>query len=468
MSSHLDSDAIIAEIEITIQTLISAMNAHLFIETLPTSTESIDAIECSLHNQSRELADYMAIFHLQKTIFSDTLKAEVSEWIKQQPGKFKHCGWRSVNIRCVGGTVIAVQVPYYARNCDARKKGKGLYPALCLLGIHDRCTPGLASEISQASAALCSLEEARNMLSTRGCQLNIKTVRNVVKRFAARARLAQTCDFAISDSDAAVIKGRRVVISVDGGRLRLRQNKRGPKTKKGRHRYHTDWREPKLMIIYIANEQGQLEKSFSPYLDGTMSGPDVLFCMLTYYLKRIGIDAADKLLLVADGARWIWDRIKLLHTSLDLRPEQIYELVDFYHAVEHLNAIAKLKTRWKNKARSQWVKKNRRRLKKGNIVQVLEAIKLECSGSKNKLLLRERNYFIRNQARMQYAQIASYNMPIGSGAIESAVRRVINLRLKSPCIFWNEDSANEMLMLRSYYKAGRWDMLKSWACQAAV
>ena len=54
-------------------------------------------------------------------------------------------------------------------------------------------------------------------------------------------------------------------------------------------------------------------------------------------------------------------------------------------------------------------------------------------------------------------------MPIGSGAIESAARRVVNLRLKSPCIFWKEDSAEEMLLLHSYYKSGRWNLLKKMA-----
>ena len=49
------------------------------------------------------------------------------------------------------------------------------------------------------------------------------------------------------------VNGRRVVISTDGGRIRIRKNKRGPKTKKGSNRYSTDWREPKLLIIYVVN-----------------------------------------------------------------------------------------------------------------------------------------------------------------------------------------------------------------------
>jgi len=55
------------------------------------------------------------------------------------------------------------------------------------------------------------------------------------------------------------------------------------------------------------------------------------------------------------------------------------------------------------------------------------------------------------------------NLPIGSGTVESAVRRVINLRLKDPRTFWYKENAEKILMPRSYYKAGRWNYLKQMA-----
>ena len=64
---------------------------------------------------------------------------------------------------------------------------------------------------------------------------------------------------------------------------------------------------------------------------------------------------------------------------------------------------------------------------------------------------------------MDYAGISALGLPCGSGAIESAVRRVINLRIKGPAIFWKEQSAEAILLLRSYYKAGRWNLLKQMA-----
>src|SRR5467141_583604 len=71
--------------------------------------------------------------------------------------------------------------------------------------------------------------------------------------------------------------------------------------------------------------------------------------------------------------------------------------------------------------------------------------------------------FVKNQSRMTYAKLMAMKLPIGSGAIESTVRRVVNLRLKGPSIFWCRASAEAILLLRSYYKAGRWNLLKQMA-----
>ncbi len=342
-----------------------------------------------------------------------------------------------------------------------------MYPGLCLLGIHDKCTPGLASEISKISAALCSLDEAKNMLKSRGYDLNVKTIRNIIKRYAARARLSQEGDQEEIFLDVKDITGQRIVVSTDGGRIRIRKNKPGKKTKKGRSRYYTDWREPKLLIIYVINEQGKLDKKFCPFIDGTLNGPDEIFGLITYYLKKLKITLADKVLFVADGARWIWDRVNKLMLSLGLKADQILELLDFYHAVEHLYNLAKLIKGWGKKEIEKWVKKQKDNFRKGKLTVVLESIKLLCKGTRNKELRRERDYFlVRNKDRLEYATIANLKLPIGSGAMESSIRRVVNLRLKGPGIFWHEDTAEQMLLLRSYYKAGRWNMLHNMACQS--
>ena len=83
-----------------------------------------------------------------------------------------------------------------------------------------------------------------------------------------------------------------------------------------------------------------------------------------------------------------------------------------------------------------------------------------CRGRNSKGISAERNYFVRNQSRMCYQEICDHRLPIGSGAMESGIRRVVNLRMKGACLYWLEKTAEAMLMLRSYYKAGRWNLLE--------
>jgi hypothetical protein len=371
---------------------------------------------------------------------------------------FKDQGRRDVTLRTACGQVF-IRATYFSRNCDRTKPGKGIYPMLLLWGVQDRCTAAVVSEISKLVAMLGSLEEVEQVLSDRGQPLDFKAIRAIAYRFATRARAAQRLG---NLNWGETVAGRRVVVSTDGGRIRIRTTKRGPKTAKGRNRYRTDWREPKLLIIYVVDEKGQKDRQFLAVIDGTLGGPDAIFKLLEFYLRELKITTADKVLFVADGARWIWNRVGALVRHLGIKPDQIQELVDFYHAVEHLGTIAGLQRRWTTAERRAWIGRQRRRLRHGGFAEVQAAIKAVCGCRPNKALKRERDYFQRNggKGRMDYARIATLKLPLGSGAIESAIRRVVNLRLKGPSIYWHKTSAEAVLLLRAYYKAGRWDHLE--------
>jgi hypothetical protein len=337
-----------------------------------------------------------------------------------------------------------------------------VYGGLVLLGIHEHCTPALAATVSAWSALLSSFAEVRQVLVEQGVKLDVKGVRRVAYRYAERARVVQQAgQIALAEGDT--VQGRRVVVSADGGRLRLRENKRGAKTKKGRTRYRGAWREPKLLIIYVVDAHGKLEKSFAPLIDGHLQGPDALFQLLEGYLHSLVIDRADHVLFVADGAHWLWNRIPRLIAALGLEPQRVHLLVDFYHATEHLGKLAALRKNWSARQRHAWIRTQRRRLWAGHVAQVVEAIQVFCRGRNSKAMRTERDYFVRNRQRMAYQTVRALKLPIGSGAIESAIRRVVNLRLKGACIFWGKDNAEKILMLRAFYKAGRWSLLKQMA-----
>jgi len=99
-------------------------------------------------------------------------------------------------------------------------------------------------------------------------------------------------------------------------------------------------------------------------------------------------------------------------------------------------------------------------LLKDKVEPVIAAIRKLCPPKCPQELKRELNYFVRNRRRMAYSTISKMGLPIGSGAMESAIRRVINLRLKGASIYWLEETAEAMIRLRSFFKAGRWNLLK--------
>src|SRR5256712_2400533 len=307
---------------------------------------------------------------------------------------------------------------------------------------------------------LGSLDEAQAVLADRGVEVDTKTVRLIAYRYAARARLEQQIERTAFEDTVA---GRRVVISSDGGRLRLRETKRGPKTKKGRRRYTGAWREPKVLIVYVVDAEGKRDATFVPVMDATLKGPDAVFALLRTYLQRLETTQADQVLFIADAAPWIWKRVPLLVQALGLVAAQVEELLDFYHAVQHLGQVAALRKDWSAKVRAQWRTQQRRFLLQGQVEQVIAAVQAICRGRNSKAIRTQRDYFIKNQSRMAYATLVAMKLPIGSGALESTVRSVVNLRLKGPSLFWCRASAEAILLLRSYYKAGRWNMLKRMA-----
>jgi hypothetical protein len=429
-------------------------------ESVITGTERLEALEKELQQITKELADTIAGIKLQQHLDSEANKAAEKELAKSQPMKMKDMGSRIVKIRMLGGTIIAILVTYYHRKATIKKhqSRRGFYPGLLLVGITNRYSPGLESLSSLLATATCSFAEASQLIQEAlGFKIDVKTIRLIAKRFAERARSSVELDKIERPNDFA---GRIVAASTDGGRIRIRKNKRGKKTKKGRTRYKTDWREPKLIIIYVVDQDGQKDRKILPVMDATLNGPDETFALLIYYLKKLNVNSADLLLFVSDGAKWIWERAKNLAKNVGICATRCLFALDYYHAAEHLSALATAKQLDK-KQRDKWIKQQKERLLNGNLEKFMDEITIICKGSKNVLVKREYAYFKKHLPHMKYAELRSKGLPIGSGAVESGIRRVVNLRLKGPGIFWHEDSADAMLMLRSYYKAGRWNMLKN-------
>ena len=445
-----------------IQEVLNELHQMQAAPRIVTNPEELDTLERDLRQRTDRLSSLLLGLHLQHSLDCEDLQVEQDLLVSHWPKPLHNDARVQVWVRTAGGHRVPLSVTYYRRKGQRRagKRSAGLYAGLVLLGIYDRCTPALAAAVRFLAAMLGSLDEARDVLAQRGVKLDIKTLRLMSYRYAARARAVQQMENTQFDD---TVSGRRVVISTDGGRIRLREPKRGAKTKQGRRRYSGAWRAPKVLIIYVVDAEGKREASFAPMIDATLKGPEAVFALLRTYLQRLEITRADQVLFIADGAPWIWKRVPLLVQAVGLGSDQVHELLDFYHAVEHLGTVASLRQDWSAKARNRWCHQQRRLLRQGEVARVIAAVRDLCRGRNSKELRKHRDYLIKNQSRMAYGELTTLKLPIGSGAIESTVRRVVNLRLKGASLFWCRASAEAIWLLRSYYKAGRWNLLKRMA-----
>ncbi len=217
------SGKIITNLEVTVESLISEIKQINVGPIDIRDGDALETLEIKVQAKMATLADTISAIKLQEALNNDALNESEKKLIKSLPKKYKFMGSRAVKIRMLGGTLITVMVPYYHQKSDIKKmRGrKGLYPKLLLLGIHDRCTSAICSRISLFATAACSLEESKRLMETLyGFKLDTKTIRMIFKRFALRAR-------ACFDSGEVPLteeyKGKRVVISTDGGRVRTRK-----------------------------------------------------------------------------------------------------------------------------------------------------------------------------------------------------------------------------------------------------
>jgi hypothetical protein len=426
-----------------------------------TSAADLEAHERHLVALTDELTSIGVAVSVQQSLMSESLQRAAQELVHGQK-RYKSDGLRGCMLTFSrGGPQMITSVYYRRKATGASARGKGLWPGLLLLGFFEHRSPAANAMLAIWACAVSSLKEARDLLQRQGVPLDVKTLRNLVYRFGQRARLAlSTVPFTLPQNAPP---GRCIAVSTDGGRIRIRTDKRGPPTAKGRRRYHAQWREPRLLHICCYRPDGTPDKEFCPIIDGTLDGPDAVFLLLRHYLRAFGLRDTDKILLIADAAPWIWIRFDALIAEGALYPARVFQLIDFYHAVQHLRAFSDACTHWKPRVRSRWFTQARALLKKGDAKTIIERMDKTIlqRRRRSKALNEHANYFRKNAHRFSYAWARRCRLPIGSGPMESAVRRVINLRLKGPGIFWHEESANAILLLRSFYKANRWNQLQN-------
>lgn len=219
------------------------------------------------------------------------------------------------------------------------------------------------------------------------------------------------------------------------------------------------WKEVKCAALFWArpgHDEQPPQREATTYL-GRLSDAEEIGAAVDRALERLQAQRAARQAVVADGARWIWNQ-----TQLHL-PGAI-QVVDWYHATEHLGQVARAVFGEGAPQVRPWVEICECELWEGQVEAVLEALnKLRPRGRAAREVVRKnRDYFSEHQERMRYDQFRQQGLFIGSGVVEGGACKHVVGRLKKAGMRWAPDGARRILNLRLCMLNDQWEDFQSW------
>jgi hypothetical protein len=186
----------------------------------------------------------------------------------------------------------------------------------------------------------------------------------------------------------------------------------------------------------------------------TLGGVDALREQLFAECLRQGMGRAAEVLVIADGAMWIWN------LAQD-RFAQARQRLDFYHASQHLWAVAHALHPEDEPGARQWIEPLLKKLKAGRSVRViaeLEQVTKRLRARRRAAAQKELAYFRTHRDRLDYGTAQKRGQPLGSGAMESTCRQY-QCRFKRPGQFWTRSGDEALMCLETFWRNGRWSIL---------
>lgn len=164
--------------------------------------------------------------------------------------------------------------------------------------------------------------------------------------------------------------------------------------------------------------------------------------------RRRGSEHIRQLVVLGDGAPWIWN-------LAGQRLPAATQIVDLYHAREHLHDLANLLAPILGQDHPAWLTARLADLDAGDI-PALTAAARDLPNTKAGEVDKALGYFETNAQRMRYARFRELGMFVGSGAVEAGCKAIIGQRLKLPGMRWSERGADAIAALRCHDASGQW------------
>jgi hypothetical protein len=220
---------------------------------------------------------------------------------------------------------------------------------------------------------------------------------------------------------------------------------------------HGEWAEVKTLALGVIGEPVFRKKEgdwVAPTRElsyfSRLATADTFGRLALVETHRRGTESAAEVAAVTDGAEWVQGLIDL-H-----RPDAV-RILDFPHAAQRLGPIAQAVWGTHSEAATQWVAEQTQGLKEHGPADLLAAIAaLLAAHPEAEGLAEHVGYLQKREGQMQYPTYRAQGLPIGSGPVESANKRVVEARLKGAGMHWERGHVDPMLALRNAVCNDRW------------
>jgi len=357
--------------------------------------------------------------------------------------------YRSKQVQTVLGPVAVERAYYCCRPC-----GRGLVSRdqeLDIVGTG--LSPGVRRMMGRVGSKESFQEGQQDLKQLAGLEVTAKQVERVSEQLGQQAESWRTKASPAGASPAVVALKAipKFYIGYDGtgvpmvpGETEGRRGKQSPQAKT---------REAKLGCIFTqttVDQQGQpVRDADSTSYVGAIETAEAFGVRIYAEAVRRGLHNAQLVIVLGDGAPWIW-------TIDDEHFPGALQIVDLYHARQHVAELAKLVlgSEWK-----PWAEARYRQLDEGKIESLLGALlRLKTpQPAVQAAIHKEIHYFQTNAERMRYGELRKRGLFVGSGVVEAGCKTIVGKPLKQSGMHWTLRGANAISALRCLDLSNLWE-----------
>lgn len=350
-----------------------------------------------------------------------------------------------------------------------------VYPADITLGLHTRAPASpKVQEICALTALRSPAGQAQNdVLRLTGIKLDASTLHHEARRQGERALKMRDIDELLTQSPEGIaeLAGRAVapkapftlIIEIDAWNIRERDNWGQTKAFKKKGKDTERWHWVYTGTVFRLDQRGTTESGRPIIAERgyvtTRKGIDAFRRQLYAEALQRGLLRTELVLIIADGAIWIWN-------IAEDRFKGAMQRVDLHHVQGHLWSLADEIYGRSTVEAKEWIKPLLSWLERRNegaldVINGLEGMKntiKNLTREQSEAIKREINYFKEHQHRMDYKKGKTLGQPVGSGAIESTCSQY-QRRFKLTGQFWSLEGDEAFLALSTLHRNGRWKQL---------